>query len=272
MARIPADRLQGVPETMLPVLYARAYESRRSDGIIHDPVALQWVERIAYDFSRFEDTPITHFGVAVRTEILDELAGAYLQRHPDAVIVNVGAGLDTRCFRLNNGQRLWVELDLPESLAVRRQLVSEDARYRLLAYSALDVDHWRAELPAGRPLLFIVEGLLMYFSGDEVRNWLSQIAEHFPGAHLLCEVMGVGQAERTHLNDAISKTSAQFRWGIREAAQMADWHPRLRYLTDISIYDRHEDRWRALPIPFRQSLVTYRNSVNRIVHLQVDPA
>ncbi|MGJ3239155.1 MAG: class I SAM-dependent methyltransferase [Anaerolineae bacterium] len=267
--KIVIDRLTGVMETLLPVLYARAFESRQPNPIVHDAVALQWVERIEYDFSRFDDALLNNLGVAVRTAIFDEHTREFIDQYPDATIINIAAGLDTRFYRMDNGAITWIELDLPDVIAVRKQLMTETDRHRTLATSALD-SAWMDQLASEQPTLFIVEGLLMYLTEAQVKDLLVAIAGRFSQAELLLEVIGVTQAQRTHLNDAISKTDAQFQFGIRDASRMANWHPDLDYLSDTSLYDRHQDRWLRLDIDWKgKTPADYRNSTGRIVHLQV---
>ena len=267
--KISTEGLTGVMETLLPVLYARAYETRQEHPIIHDPIATAWIKRIDYDFTQYDEAVLNNLGVAIRSEILDEAVHKFITKHPDARIVNIACGLDTRFYRMDNGQITWIELDLPQSIAVRRQVMTETERHRLLEASALETD-WMDSLASDTPTLFIVEGLLMYLTQTQIKAMLSAIADRFPNADLLLEVIGVSQAEKTHLNDAISKTDAQFKFGIREASEMANWHPKLDYISDTSIYDRHQDRWLALDIDWKgQPIHYYRNSTDRIVHLRV---
>lgn len=263
-----AARLQGVPETLLIPLYARAVETQRPDAICHDPLAVMMMARIDYDFSKFADATATLVGIAARTAILDELTQAFMAWHPQALIVNIAAGLDARFFRMDNGQIHWIELDLPEAIDLRRAFFSETERYRFISSDALHLA-WLQELPRGMPTLFIIEGLLMYLVEADVQRLIGALADGCPGATILAEVMGRSQAERTEQNEMVSKTQARFRWGIRHAAAMAEWHPALRYITDISIYDRHEARWLALPLHWPAPPAALRNTVDRIVQLEV---
>ncbi|MGB1287853.1 MAG: class I SAM-dependent methyltransferase [Aggregatilineales bacterium] len=266
-SKISVEALAGVAETLLPVLYARVYESRHPQAMFNDPVALAWVERIDYDFAKYDDAVLTNLGVAIRTEILDEYVREYIELHPTATIVNIGAGLDTRFYRMDNGQITWIELDLPESIALRKQLMDETERHYCLAHSALDFA-WMNEIPAG-DVLFIIEGLLMYFSEEQVQDLLRALAARFPGGEMLVEVMGVTQAKHTERSDAIAKTDASFQWGIRDVTLMAAWHSRISYVSDISIYDRYEARWLATSVKWKEKPATYRNAVDRIVHLRI---
>lgn len=262
------EKLTGVPETLLIPLYARAIETQRG-GICHDPLAVEIMQQLDYDFSKFADGHATALAIAIRTAILDEFTRAYIARYPDAVIVNIAAGLDARFFRMDNGQIRWYELDLPESIDMRRRFFEESDRYTSIARSALDFT-WLDEIERRPHTLFIIEGLLMYFDEGEVQGLIRTLAENFPGAEMLLEVLGRSQSQRTGRSDMVSKTGAQFKWGIRITADIADWHPRLHYVTDVSLYERHEDRWLALDIAWTAPLQALRNTVNRIVHLRVN--
>jgi methyltransferase (TIGR00027 family) len=274
MSKISTKNIGGVPETLLPVLYARAVESRRPDGIISDPVAENWVSRIDYDFSQYDASHANNLGIAIRTEILDEYCRAFITKHPNATIINVGAGLDTRWFRMDNGHITWIEVDLPETIALREQVVETHERYHLWSADALNTT-WMERLKTMYTpedgLLFIVEGLIMYFTEAQNQSLLRAWAERFPSAEMLLEVMGRSQAQRTERNDAISKTSASFVWGLRDVTTLADWHPQLVYLSDISLYDRYEARWLALDLKWPVAPSQLRNTVDRIVHLRISP-
>ena len=115
--------LSGVPETMLQTVYARARESR-GRGVIRDAKAEELVEKLDYDFSLAEKDTAMRSGVIARTIVLDRLTTAYLAGHPGAVVVNIACGLDTRCCRMS-GYAHWYNLDLPETMAVRRRLLPE---------------------------------------------------------------------------------------------------------------------------------------------------
>jgi len=269
------DLIGGVPETMMVPLYARAAETQRPDAIISDPHAVAMLDRIDYDFTRFTETHSSNLGVAIRTEILDEWTAAYIKAHPTAQVINIAAGLDTRFSRVDNGQITWVDLDLPASIAVRNKLITPGPRERVIAQSVLDFTWVNALADPQKQTLFIIEGLLMYFTEDMVRELLTTLAARFPGATALIEVMGVSQARETR-SDAVQQTAASFKWGIRHTADLATWDERITVVRDESIFDRHAGRWHALDldwgrateIAWPERLTVLRNTVDRIVELQ----
>ncbi|MEZ4716111.1 MAG: class I SAM-dependent methyltransferase [Caldilineaceae bacterium] len=110
------------------------------------------------------------------------------QRHPDGMLVNLGCGLDTRFQRLDDGVLELTDLDLPTVIALKRALLPEEDRYRMIASSILDFA-WMDLIPArGRRILFLAEGVFMYLPESDVRNLVLTLQQRFPGCELLCEV------------------------------------------------------------------------------------
>lgn len=128
--------LSGVPETMLQTIYARAKESAGRSGI-HDRKAEEIIKRLDYDFSLADKDPAMHNGVIARTIVLDRLTSVWLAENPDAIVVNIACGLDTRCYRMKDYSH-WYNLDLPETISVRETLLPENGTVSQIALSAMD--------------------------------------------------------------------------------------------------------------------------------------
>lgn len=266
---IKTDTLTGVAETLLIPVGARAREHRRPDALFHDPWAARIVENLDDTLERFAKDWLSQAGIAVRTEILDQAVHAFLARHPDALVVNLGAGLCTRFFRLDNGHVRWVELDLPEAIALRREIFEENRRCRLLAHSVLDHD-WmeRVEETPRRPILFVAEGLLYYFTEDQVRAILTALARRFPGSELLFESVSPLMVRLSSRHPSVGKTSARFHWGIRTGKSLAGWDKNIHFVEEWSYFDRHPERWRWLRLLRRTPPL---RDLIKIVHLRFAP-
>lgn len=117
------QKLKGVPETLLIPLWARATETQSSIPIVKDYKAVEMMKNIDYDFSKFDNTWLSQIGVAVRTELLDNSTKTFIHKYPNAVIINIGCGLDTRFFRLDNDKIKWYDLDLPEPIRIRKHFL-----------------------------------------------------------------------------------------------------------------------------------------------------
>ena len=263
-------RLTETPETLLIPLWARARETKRSDAIIRDEKALEMLERIDYDFSRFESTWMSQLGVAVRTEILDRAIGEFIQRNPGAVIINLGAGLDTRHERLDNGKISWYDLDLPEVIDLKKNFFNETDRYHFISRSLFDFS-WMGDLHlSGQPVLLIAEGLLVYFPEVKVREIMNELASRFPGGEMLLELLGPALVGKGRFHDTVSKIhGAEFRWSLKDSRDMETWNQKIRILEEWYFTDYHRERWGWFGMVTRFRALKKLLS-NRIVHLKFD--
>jgi len=136
--------LSGVAKTLLITLYIRAVESQRPDALIKDTRAEELVCQLDQESLRKTLALTDDFSrtaVILKGREFDHFARDFLRRHPDAVVVHIGCGLDMRFERIaeRNGQVEWYDLDLPEVIELRRKLGGgEGVRHHFLACSVLD--------------------------------------------------------------------------------------------------------------------------------------
>ena len=130
-----------VAETLLIPLYMRAKESRRKNPILYDPAAEHLAESLNYDYSPFEGAKLSEVGCVVRGWYFDNAVRRFIQNHIHPVVVNVGCGLDTRYQRVGQGTGItFYDLDLPEVIDLRRQLIPESSENPYIAASLLETD------------------------------------------------------------------------------------------------------------------------------------
>lgn len=259
--------LDGVAETLLIPLWARAVETMRPHPIIIDDLAVKMRGDIDYDFSKFAHSWKSQVGVSIRTMLLDRATGSFLAAHPEAVIVNIGAGLDTRFFRLQNSRIHWYDLDLPETIRLRERFFQEFPNYRMIAQSVFDFS-WLDEVDAAnRFVLIIAEGIMMYFTESEVRTLMDRLVTAFPGAEMLLEMMTPFLAKMSRRHDTVSQTKAVFKWGIKAGRELESYHPKIRFIEEWNYFDFHKERWKWMRWP--ALIPAFKNRFNnRIVHLR----
>ena len=237
-----------VAETLLIPLYMRAKESRRGkDAILYDKMAEQLVESIDYDYSKFEGAPLSEVGCVVRGRYFDDAVRRFLKCKKQPIVVNVGCGLDTRYQRIEDRDKaIFYELDLPEVIDLRKQLIPEPENDRYLATSLLEtawMDDLRQQHPDGE-FIFTIEGVLMYFYEEEVKAVIRNIAERFGGGELWFDVCGPMLARSKHLKpDSLQKHDAQIRSGISDGHLIERWEPRLRLIEQVNYMRFYPHRW-----------------------------
>jgi len=243
MSRISFRNLSGVAETLLIPLYYRAVETKRPDALIRDARAVELVGRIDYDFSRIRLQAHDQVALILRVREFDKRARDFLTRHPEAVVVHIGCGLDTRFDRVDNGKVEWYDLDLPEVIALRRQLIGEAPRCHLLGCPVFD-DAWldvvNAHCP--RPLLFLAEGVLTYFEEAQVKSLVLRLLERCPGSELVCDAMTPLMIWLDNLQLAFAKIGARLHWGLARGRDLETWGNGIRLLDEWFYFDRPEPR------------------------------
>ncbi|MDI2129623.1 class I SAM-dependent methyltransferase [Yinghuangia seranimata] len=219
-------RLGEVQETLLATLYARAVESRKKHGILSDAKAVEIVEQLvaegAYDFRKFEGSATLPLAV-LRTLILDQWVRDFLDEHPDGTVVEIGAGLSSRYERLDNGRAAWTDLDLADALELRRRFYAEGPRRRMVAGSVLETS-WLADVATGPgPYLFVLEGVLLYFTEEQVRGVLGTLADAFPGALIAFDSASTGVVENQDHKALKKELAASFTWACDDPKSVEAW-------------------------------------------------
>ncbi len=223
--------LSGVPETMLQTLYARAKESR-GRGAVEDKKAEEIIDRLDYDFSLADKDVAMSSGVIARTIVLDRLTKEWLEKNPGAVVVNIACGLDTRCYR-TNGYSHWYNLDLPETIEVRKKLLPESGSISQIAMSAMD--DWSGEIKETQPqALVIIEGLTMYLSESDVKAIFSVISKKFAHVTVFVEIMNP-MVVKSFKEKSIEGSNAKFTWGIKNGEKLADILPDFQFVQEHSL-------------------------------------
>ena len=266
--------LSGVAETLLMTLYIRAMESQRPDALIKDEKAVALVTQMSDEFVRIQRFPMSDMNIAAtmrRNQKFDHHVMDFLARHPDAVVVHIGCGLDTRFERVDNGQVEWYDLDLPDVIELRRKLLGDEGgRYHLLGCSALE-DAWLDTVSAHRqrPFLLLAEGVFMYLEEAQVKRLVRMLCDRFPGAELVFDAFNPFHIWTNTRLFAKIKLGAPLHWGIWHGQELEGWSEGIRLLEDWGWLDEPEPRlsfirWlRALPIVGRMM---------RIYHFQLGKA
>lgn len=220
--------------TMLGTLYLRAYDARSDRPILNDRAAAEAVDRITYDFPRLHKLmrPASNrFLVALRARQFDNWATAFLDRHPDAVVLHLGCGLDSRAFRLHlpDGVR-WYDVDVPAVIDLRRQVYPERDGYQMIGTSVTEPE-WLGRIPSDRPTLILAEGLFPYLRDPTGRDLVRRLTEHCTAG---------GELQFDALSRWVMKLGAVYRqgkiyeWGLDDARDVERWSPRLTFQEEVS--------------------------------------
>jgi O-methyltransferase involved in polyketide biosynthesis len=173
-----------VQESLFLTLCGRALDSRAEHSILGDTTADDIAREIGRDPATFPLATSSMRDVALRAKKLDEIVRRFVARHPDAVVLDLGAGLDSRMIRVDPPSTVdWYDIDLPEVIAARAQLLPQPANAHAVAVDLTD-PHCLDEIPTDRPAVIVADGLLAFLTEDGFISLLNRLTSHFPSGEL----------------------------------------------------------------------------------------
>jgi O-methyltransferase involved in polyketide biosynthesis len=266
--------LSGVAETLLIPLYNRVMESQRSDAIMKDEKAVALVTQMSYDFDQVRKIRMSEGNKVARimlTREMDRYARDFLNRHPEAVVVHIGCGLDSRFKRVDNGRVEWYDLDLPDVIGLRRKFIGDEGeRYHLLGCSVIE-DAWleAVKVHSQRPFLFLAENVFVYFMEAQVKALVLRLRDHFPGAELVFDGWAPFFVWLGNLQLSSSKFGGLLRWGFWRSQEIESWGEGIHMLGQWGFFDQPEPRMAS----FRWIAPVFRLfKPMRIFHFQLGEA
>jgi len=245
-----APRLGAVEETLLIPLYGRAVETRKRRAVLRDPKAVEMVAAINYDWSKFDGANSLQ-GSVIRTAMFDEWITSFLRRHPDGTVVEIGAGLNTRFERLDNGRVRWLDLDLPDAMHLRRQFFTDNDRRRMLAGSVVDKEWLAAARSSPGPWFVVAEAVFVYLPEAEVRDVLARIASTLPGALIAFDTANTWMVNNPQEHDVMSKMAARMQWACDDPRALERWDIGLKLLESRSFLQPQPGLRPRMPFVFR---------------------
>lgn len=244
-----------IQKTLLFPLWGRAIESQKPDALLVDEKAVEIIDKIDFDFSTFKKSlsEISKYGWVMRSLLIDKAINRFLEKHPKATVVDIGCGLDTTFERVDNGKLRWYDLDLPDTIALRKRFFSENERRKFIASSFLD-NGWLDQMIVEDNILFISAGVLYYFNEEEVKGFIKRVAEKFPGSEFVFDATsprGVKMANKMVLKRSKIENAAFLVWGIKHAKELESWDKHIKVLEEKLFF---EDIPKKLPLKTRMQL------------------
>ena len=233
-----------VQKTLLIPLFGRAMEYEKEHPLIKDRFAYKTVQKLDYDFgTAFKQLPMPIIiNSAIRAYHLDTALKKFINNFPEATVVNLGAGLDTTFQRVDNGRIFWYDLDLPDSIELRRKLIPEGERNRLIAKSVFDRS-WFTDIKIRRSkVFFMAAGVLVYLKEEEIKRLFLDLIQEFPGSEIIFEIYSKMflRLRNRALNNRGQKSELLVRmeWGVNSGKAIAKWSERIIVDDDFPFYSR----------------------------------
>ena len=183
----------------------------------------------------------TVLNILWRTWVIKDLGKQFFEQHPNAMGINLGAGLSCYFQWFDNQRNQWLDLDLEPVIQLRRLLFHTlPTHCKQQAFSITTPGWWnRLGLPtrdSKQPVFLICEGVSMYLEPTQLPQIMKEIADHAPaGSELVMDFIsdiGIGKA---FLHPHIADAGAELKWGTHRIEEIGNDQPRFHLQSQHSI-------------------------------------
>ena len=253
------DILSAVSETALITLKARVQEAEKDEPVIRDEVGQECLARIRSLLpvktqnsllNRSLPSTLTTY-IALRARKYDTYAKEFIAENRAGLVVNLGCGFDTKYWRVSEKEWKYVEIDLPEVIEAKKEVLGDRVTYRMIGCSVLEKG-WLEEIRAlqDENILFLAEGLLMYLPQAEVVGLFNKLAGSFSKSEIVFEVVhkrytkGLWKksVESKMKRSLGSKAGASYDFGVREAREIEVYGPAIKVVEEWSYFEDEDIR------------------------------
>lgn len=261
-----------VQETLIIPLFGRLVCSEHFPELFSDPEAKRICDSLDYDFADKQkkmESAAGLFGaleVAQRQYDLCCEVEAYLKNHPQAAVVNLGCGLDDTFSKVDNGQCRGYNIDLPDVMKVRNDLLPAGERETDLACDLNDLS-WMDKIDSTDGAIFFAAGVFYYFRRADVKKLFQAMAERFPEGVLVfdsCNERGAKLMRKTWLKEAgITDVNAYF--SLEDEAQLCGWSKYFSSVTAKSYMRGYRDIYKNVSL-FHKLMIQF---CDRLVKMKI---
>jgi O-methyltransferase involved in polyketide biosynthesis len=232
--RITLPGFTPLEDSLFLTLCARALDNRSPHPILADVMADAIIRRLHYDYEQFHLNANLIITVAHRAKKLDEVASGFLDRHPDAIGLDLGAGLDTRMSRIAPPSTVdWYDIDFPAVMAARERLIPSQSNAHGVGADLTRAD-WLDEIPTDRPAVIVADGLMAFLTKDEMITLLNRLISHLPSGEIAFNSytrFAIWAAKHSHGTRSVANLVRSP--GFDDPHEPERWNPKLKLVKEI---------------------------------------
>ncbi len=204
--------MNNVNRTLFIPLYGKARVSKKNI-ILRDPLAEKIWEKEAFPVKGKSASKWLAYNMAMRARIFDEWTDSMVEQDPGALVLHIGCGLDSRCQRVKNHPKLWLDCDFPDVISMRRSYYEETPVYQMRELNASDTEQVRA-LPDSNNVIVILEGISMYLTNRQLRALFAVLQEKYGSVHILMDIYTIFGAKASKYKNPINDVGVTTVYGI----------------------------------------------------------
>ena len=209
-----------VNKTLYIPLYGKSFVSRQGI-ILQDTKAEEIWNKEGFELKGKSKSKWLAYNMAMRAKVFDDWTESMTAQNPEAIVIHIGCGLDSRCFRVKRNYKLWLDCDLPEVIAVRKQYFKETPNYHMAELDATDTDAVKG-LPDADAAVIVLEGISMYLANGELKALLRTLKDKYPKLNVLMDVYTEFGAKATKYKNPINDVGVTEVHGVDDIGKLLE--------------------------------------------------
>lgn len=209
--------MDSVNKTLYIPLYGKALVSQKG-LILHDPKAEEIWAKEGFPLKGKSSSQWLAYYMGMRAAVFDDWVRRQMAAQPDAVILHLGCGMDSRCLRTGSEGRLWYDVDFPTVMDQRRRYYDETDAYRMIAADVRD-GSWLTAINAKQAIV-VMEGISMYLTADERTALLTALCQQFEEVSLLTDCYSKLAARLSRIKNPINDVGVTRVYGVDHPAEL----------------------------------------------------
>lgn len=201
-----------INKTLYIPLYGKSYVSKKGI-ILQDPTAESIWAAEGFELKAKSKSKWLAYYMGMRSAVFDNWVTEQLSKIPDAAVLHIGCGLDSRQLRVKIPVQAWYDIDFPEVIAERKRFYPETDSYHMIGIDARDSASLTS-IPHYKNAVIIMEGISMYIKLDELQILLSRLTSHFTNVKLLMDCYTNFAAKASKYKNPINEVGVTEVYGI----------------------------------------------------------
>lgn len=179
------EDMNSVNKTLYIPLYGKSYVSKKG-LFLDDKKAEEIWEAEGFSLKGKAKSKWLAYYMGVRSAVFDQWLKQQMAAAPNAVVVHIGCGMDSRIIRVGAEKHKWYDVDFSEVIEERKRYYTESDYYKMIAGDARE-STWLSSIQKTQHAIVIMEGVSMYLTLDEMRKLADSLCAHFENLVLLVD-------------------------------------------------------------------------------------
>ena len=207
--------MNNVNKTLYIPLYGKSYVSKKG-VFIDDKKAEEIWKSEGFLLKGKSASKWLAYYMGVRAAVFDEWLKQQMADSPDAVVIHIGCGMDSRIIRVGAENHKWYDVDFSEVIEERKRYYDETDSYKMVSGDVRDCG-WLADVERSRSAIVVMEGVSMYLTVDEMRNLADNLCSHCERLVLLMDSYTSFAAKMSKLRNPINDVGVSEVYGIDDS-------------------------------------------------------